>query len=113
MLSRPPQPPPPPPPSQPQPAAGDEKHTPSRTASECSDSDKELTGLAFVLAMLAGMLVTVTLRLYKLSRNYRYVMRVLAREKREMKAQPDFGKGHRVGAGNVWSPMPTAYGPRV
>lgn len=63
--------------------------------------------------MLAGMLVTVTLRLYKLSRNYRYVMRVLAREKREMKAQPDFGKGHRVGAGNVWSPMPTAYGPRV
>lgn len=94
------------------PAAGDAAAAVNDSDST-DNSDKELSGLAFVLALMSGVLVTVTKRLYKLSRNYRYVMRVLAREKEDMKAREDFGKGIRLGTGQIWSPMPSATGPRV
>lgn len=48
----------------------------------------------------------MTLRLYKLSRNYRYVTRVLSKEKKSLKQEKDFGQGHRIGAGRVWAPLP-------
>lgn len=49
----------------------------------------------------------MTLRLYKLSRNYRYVMRVLSKEKKGLKQEKDFGQGHRIGTGRVWAPLPS------
>lgn len=49
----------------------------------------------------------MTLRLYKISRNYRYVTRVLSKEKKALKQEKDFGQGHRIGAGRVWAPLPS------
>lgn len=45
----------------------------------------EPSGIEFIMAFLSGMIVTITLRLYKLSRNFRYVSRVLTKEKQELK----------------------------
>lgn len=64
-----------------------------------------------------------------MSRNYRYVTKVLSKEKKELKvrtytcnrwlnfssnfrflifqAEKDFGQGHRIGTGNVWAPLPS------
>lgn len=45
----------------------------------------EVAGLAFITAFISGVMVSITLRLYRLSRNYRYVMRVLSKEKKDLK----------------------------
>lgn len=58
-------------------------------------------------AFISGILVSATLRLYKLSRNYRYVMQVLSKEKKALKQDKDFGQGHRIGTGRVWAPLPS------
>lgn len=65
------------------------------------------SAFAFITAFISGILVSMTLRLYKLSRNYRYVTRVLSKEKKALKQEKDFGQGHRIGAGRVWAPMPS------
>lgn len=65
------------------------------------------SAFTFITAFISGILVSITLRLYKLSRNYRYVTRVLSKEKKALKQEKDFGQGHRIGAGRVWAPMPS------
>lgn len=67
----------------------------------------EPSAFAFVTAFISGVIVSLTLRLYKLSRNYRYVTRVLSKEKKALKQEKDFGQGHRIGAGRIWAPIPT------
>lgn len=67
----------------------------------------ESSAFAFVTAFISGLLVSLTLKLYKLSRNYRYVTRVLSKEKKSLKQEKDFGKGHRIGTGRVWAPLPS------
>lgn len=49
----------------------------------------------------------MTLRLYKMSRNYRYVMRVLSKEKKLLKQEKNFGHGNRIGSGRIWAPLPS------
>ncbi|XP_061515012.1 piezo-type mechanosensitive ion channel component isoform X18 [Anopheles gambiae] len=61
-----------------------------------------LSGLALIPAFLAGVVGSVTLRLHRASRNYRYVMRVLTREKQVLKETPGFGVGVRDKDG-VWT----------
>ncbi|XP_055299200.1 piezo-type mechanosensitive ion channel component isoform X31 [Sitodiplosis mosellana] len=65
------------------------------------------SAFAFIKAFISGILVSMTLRLYKLSRNYRYVTRVLSKEKKALKQEKDFGQGHRIGTGRVWAPLPS------
>ncbi|XP_031619369.1 piezo-type mechanosensitive ion channel component isoform X2 [Contarinia nasturtii] len=65
------------------------------------------SAFTFIKAFISGILVSMTLRLYKLSRNYRYVTRVLSKEKKALKLEKDFGQGHRIGAGRVWAPLPS------
>lgn len=67
----------------------------------------ESSAFAFITAFVSGVLVSLTLRLYKLSRNYRYVTRILAKEKKALKQEKDFGQGHRIGAGRIWVPLPS------
>lgn len=67
----------------------------------------ESSAFAFITAFISGVLVSMTLRLYKLSRNYRYVTRVLSKEKKALKQEKDFGRGHRIGTGRVWAPLPS------
>lgn len=73
----------------------------------CSLYPPEPSAFAFVTAFISGVIVSLTLRLYKLSRNYRYVTRVLSKEKKALKQEKDFGQGHRIGTGRVWAPLPS------
>lgn len=41
--------------------------------------------LMMIPAFISSVLVSLTLRLHRVSRSYRYVMRVLAREKKTLK----------------------------
>ncbi|XP_049533758.1 piezo-type mechanosensitive ion channel component isoform X3 [Anopheles darlingi] len=61
-----------------------------------------LSGLALIPAFVVGAIGSLTLRLHRVSRNYRYVMRVLSREKQELKETPGFGVGTRDKDG-VWT----------
>ncbi|XP_037048036.1 piezo-type mechanosensitive ion channel component isoform X2 [Bradysia coprophila] len=76
--------------------------------SEPSDTAKaEKSFLSTIVSFISGLTVSITLRLYKMSRNYRYVTKVLAKEKKDLKAEKDFGQGHRIGSGNMWAPLPS------
>lgn len=50
----------------------------------------EKSFLSTIASFISGLTVSVTLRLYKMSRNYRYVTRVLAKEKKELKVSFSF-----------------------
>uniref|UniRef100_A0A182VUH8 Piezo-type mechanosensitive ion channel component n=1 Tax=Anopheles minimus TaxID=112268 RepID=A0A182VUH8_9DIPT len=71
-------------------------------APEEKKSKFSLSGLALIPAFLAGAVGSLTLRLHRASRNYRYVMRVLTREKQVLKETPGFGVGVRDKDG-VWT----------
>uniref|UniRef100_A0A336MKE4 CSON001936 protein n=1 Tax=Culicoides sonorensis TaxID=179676 RepID=A0A336MKE4_CULSO len=63
------------------------------------------SGLNLILSFINSLLVSITIRLHRVSRNYRFVMRVLAKEKRNLKNKPGFGAGMRTGASMVWTPQ--------
>lgn len=50
----------------------------------------ERSFLATIVAYISGLMVSITLRLYKMSRNYRYVTKVLSKEKKELKVRTFF-----------------------
>nr|CAD7399362.1 unnamed protein product [Timema cristinae] len=52
-------------------------------------------------------MVTITKYLNRNSRDYRYVVRMLALEKKMLKEDSDFGKGTRNGPSMVWQPLPS------
>ncbi|KAJ9578582.1 hypothetical protein L9F63_005184, partial [Diploptera punctata] len=61
----------------------------------------------FAWAFVESAMVTLTRRLNRISRDYRYVMEVLTLEKKMLKEKPDFGQGVRVGSALIWQPMPS------
>ncbi|CAH1708045.1 unnamed protein product [Chironomus riparius] len=61
--------------------------------------------LRMIPDFLSSILVSITLRLHRVSRSYRYVMRVLAREKKTLKHSPGFGAGFRSGNNMIWTPI--------
>ncbi|XP_059615886.1 piezo-type mechanosensitive ion channel component isoform X4 [Phlebotomus argentipes] len=63
-----------------------------------------LVGLKLIWAFLEGAMISLIIRLNRISRHYRYVVRVLAREKIELKNSPDFGIGRRAG-NMMWIPQ--------
>ncbi|XP_055550145.1 piezo-type mechanosensitive ion channel component isoform X2 [Wyeomyia smithii] len=79
---------------------GDTQHSGKAKKSKFSFS-----GLHLVTAFLAGALGSLTLRLHRVSRSYRYVMKVLAKEKKSLKETPGFGAGMRTGSSMVWTPV--------
>lgn len=70
------------------------------------------SGLNLVLQFINSLLVSVTIRLHRVSRNYRFVMRVLAKEKHQLKSKPGFGAGMRHGPSMVWTPQAASRGSR-
>ncbi|XP_035907430.1 piezo-type mechanosensitive ion channel component isoform X4 [Anopheles stephensi] len=80
----------------------DEVEGRKEAAPEEKKSKFSLSGLALIPAFLAGAVGSLTLRLHRASRNYRYVMRVLTREKQVLKETPGFGVGIRDKDG-VWT----------
>lgn len=61
--------------------------------------------LMMIPTFISSLLVSLTLRLHRVSRSYRYVMRVLAREKKILKHSPGFGAGFRSGSNMIWTPI--------
>lgn len=64
----------------------------------------QFTGLNLALKFINSVLVSLTIRLHRVSRNYRFVMRVLSKEKKALKSEPGFGLGMRSGHSMVWTP---------
>ncbi|XP_052124815.1 piezo-type mechanosensitive ion channel component isoform X3 [Frankliniella occidentalis] len=64
--------------------------------------------LHFLIVSLNSIMVSLTRWLNTFSRDYRYVSRVLAVEKKLLKEEPDFGEGKRVGLAKMWQPSPQA-----
>lgn len=94
---------------------------------EAAKKRKILMGkLMMIPTFLSSVLVSITLRLHRVSRSYRYVMRVLAREKKTLKVclrtistvmltdfvflqhSPGFGAGFRSGSNMIWTPIQNA-----
>jgi len=64
-----------------------------------------MSKLMMIPTFISSVLVSLTLRLHRVSRSYRYVMRVLAREKKTLKHSPGFGAGFRSGSNMIWTPI--------
>ncbi|XP_015127425.1 piezo-type mechanosensitive ion channel component isoform X5 [Diachasma alloeum] len=65
-----------------------------------------LTYFKFVLEFINSSMVSATRYLNRFSRDYRYIRKVLAKEKKILKAKPDFRMGTRLGINQIWQPIP-------
>ncbi|XP_053696010.1 piezo-type mechanosensitive ion channel component isoform X3 [Sabethes cyaneus] len=83
----------------------DEEGDEEQHSAKAKKSKFSFSGLHLVTAFLAGALGSLTLRLHRVSRSYRYVMKVLAKEKKILKETPGFGAGMRTGSSMVWTPV--------
>ncbi|XP_044268088.1 piezo-type mechanosensitive ion channel component-like isoform X7 [Tribolium madens] len=66
--------------------------------------EKISIGLLFVWAFIQSSMVSLTNFLNKYSRDYRYVIRVLTKEKKFLKEHTDYNVGLRLGSGQLWQP---------
>ncbi|CAL1685705.1 unnamed protein product [Lasius platythorax] len=64
------------------------------------------TYFKFLLVMINSTLTSMTKYLNRFSHDYRYIRKVLAREKKTLKAKPDFRMGTRLGINQMWQPIP-------
>ncbi|XP_074025276.1 piezo type mechanosensitive ion channel component isoform X1 [Leptinotarsa decemlineata] len=65
---------------------------------------KIMTFLLFIWAFIDSGLVSLTNFLNKYSRNYRYVLKILAKEKRVLKEKTHYNVGVRLGPNQIWQP---------
>jgi hypothetical protein len=89
-----------------EPKPGTSKDDDSSVASEKKYTlpQKIVLGLLFVWAFIQSSMVSMTNFLNKYSRDYRYVIRVLAKEKKFLKENTDYNVGLRLGSGQLWQP---------
>ncbi|XP_054011749.1 piezo-type mechanosensitive ion channel component isoform X2 [Hylaeus anthracinus] len=64
------------------------------------------TYFKFLVVMINSTLTSMTKYLNRFSRDYRYIRKVLAKEKKLLKAKPDFRMGMRLGINQMWQPIP-------
>ncbi|XP_012270066.1 piezo-type mechanosensitive ion channel component [Orussus abietinus] len=64
------------------------------------------TYLKFIWAVMNSVMVSMTKYLNRFSLDYRYIRKVLAKEKKALKAKPDFRMGMRLGINQIWQPIP-------
>ncbi|XP_011063267.1 PREDICTED: piezo-type mechanosensitive ion channel component 1 isoform X3 [Acromyrmex echinatior] len=80
---------------------------------EDKESDKKeeeqkvsfFTYFKFLLVMINSTLTSMTKYLNRFSYDYRYIRKVLAKEKKILKAKPDFRMGMRLGINQMWQPL--------
>ncbi|XP_015433608.1 PREDICTED: piezo-type mechanosensitive ion channel component [Dufourea novaeangliae] len=65
-----------------------------------------ITYFKFLIVMINSSLASMTKYLNRFSRDYRYIRKVLAKEKKVLKAKPDFRMGMRLGINQMWQPIP-------
>lgn len=63
-----------------------------------------LQGIRFIWAFIESMLISITQRLNRVSRNYRYVMKVLSKEKRALKGTEGFGMALKINPAVFFGP---------
>ncbi|XP_018407088.1 PREDICTED: piezo-type mechanosensitive ion channel component [Cyphomyrmex costatus] len=63
------------------------------------------TYFKFLLVMINSTLTSMTKYLNRFSYDYRYIRKVLAKEKKVLKAKPDFRTGMRLGINQMWQPL--------
>ncbi|CAK9812745.1 Piezo-type mechanosensitive ion channel component [Anthophora plagiata] len=64
------------------------------------------TYFKFFVVMINSTLTSMTKYLNRFSRDYRYIRKVLTKEKMLLKAKPDFRMGMRLGINQMWQPIP-------
>ncbi|KAJ8687309.1 hypothetical protein QAD02_023103 [Eretmocerus hayati] len=64
------------------------------------------TYFKFLWAFLNSIMVSMTRYLNRYSSDYRYIRKVLSKEKKILKAKPDFRMGTRLGISQMWQPLP-------
>ncbi|XP_076169043.1 piezo type mechanosensitive ion channel component isoform X2 [Ptiloglossa arizonensis] len=78
-----------------------------KEAKEDEDQNVSVTTyFKFLLVMINSTLTSMTKYLNRFSRDYRYIRKVLAKEKKLLKAKPDFRMGRRLGINQMWQPIP-------
>ncbi|XP_037913806.1 piezo-type mechanosensitive ion channel component isoform X2 [Hermetia illucens] len=75
----------------------------AKDVSEQEEEKSQEKGL--VRKVIDSILVAIVIKLNRTSRNYRYVMRILEKEKKVLKESKGFGLGARTGTGNIWTPF--------
>ncbi|XP_033346370.1 piezo-type mechanosensitive ion channel component isoform X7 [Bombus vosnesenskii] len=64
------------------------------------------TYFKFIIVMINSTLTSMTKYLNRFSRDYRYIRKVLTKEKKVLKTKPDFRMGMRLGITQIWQPIP-------
>lgn len=69
------------------------------------EEEQLLTTRNPIVRLLEGLLVSIAVRLNRFSRNYRYVMKILAEEKKTLKESKGFEKLGKLGVASIWTPL--------
>lgn len=72
---------------------------------EIEEEEEELSTRNPIVRLLEGLLVSIAVRLNRFSRNYRYVMKILAEEKKTLKESKGFEKLGKLGVASIWTPL--------
>ncbi|XP_025161459.1 piezo-type mechanosensitive ion channel component isoform X3 [Harpegnathos saltator] len=87
----------------------EEKEKPQDKKSDDEKGDQKkvsvFTYLKFLLAVINSSLISMTKYLNRFSHDYRFIRKVLMKEKTNLKAKPDFRMGLRLGINQMWQPM--------
>ncbi|XP_017788930.1 PREDICTED: piezo-type mechanosensitive ion channel component [Habropoda laboriosa] len=81
-----------------------------RVEKEKEDEEDENVSVStyfkFLVVMINSTLTSMTKYLNRFSRDYRYIRKVLTKEKKLLKEKPDFRMGMRLGINQMWQPIP-------
>ncbi|XP_043265377.1 piezo-type mechanosensitive ion channel component [Colletes gigas] len=90
--------------------SSDEQGEDKTTGKEDKEPEEQTVSVTtyfkFLLVMINSTLTSMTKYLNRFSRDYRYIRKVLAKEKKLLKAKPDFRMGMRLGINQMWQPIP-------
>lgn len=67
---------------------------------------KALRGFVFITRFIESAIISLALKLDKVSRNYRYVRKILAKEKKLLKQSEGFHMGLRISSALIWGQHP-------
>ncbi|VEN64257.1 unnamed protein product, partial [Callosobruchus maculatus] len=89
---------------EPQPGTSKDEDISELTESKETIARKILQILLFIWAFLESSMISLTNFLNRYSRDYRYVLKVLSKEKKILKEKTAYNVGLRIGPGQVWHP---------
>ncbi|KAJ8961208.1 hypothetical protein NQ318_008891 [Aromia moschata] len=88
----------------PQPGTSKDEDISELTESKDTVGNKILNCFLFISAFIESAMVSLTKFLNRYSRDYRYVLKVLAKEKKILKERTNYNIGYRLGSSQVWHP---------